>query len=83
MIDVAVKNSCIIFLEEVWESQKKYGNVKKYFGTKIGFINYLKPMITYKKLEMASEAIKYWEEVYKEEGIFDYLLDNEIEELLM
>lgn len=40
-------------------------------------------MVHHKKIEMASEAINYWVEVYKEEGIFDYLLDEGIEELLM
>ncbi len=40
-------------------------------------------MIEYKKIEMASEAINYWMEVYKEEGLFDFLLEMDIEELMM
>ena len=52
-------------------------------GSKIGFIHYLKPMIENKKIEMASEAIHYWMDVYKEEAIFDFLLDYDMEELLM
>lgn len=32
---------------------------------------------------MASEAIKYWENIYKEEGVFDFLLEAKQEELMM
>ena len=40
-------------------------------------------MVALKKIEMASDSIKYWIDVYKEEGIFDFLLEHELEELLM
>lgn len=32
---------------------------------------------------MASDSIKNWYEAYKEENVFDVLLNNDCEELLM
>lgn len=40
-------------------------------------------MLEKEKYEMASEAIKNWYEAYKEENVFNILLDNKCEELLM
>ena len=83
LLDIAVFNNCAIFLEEMWDSNKKFGNFKSFNGPKLGFIYYLKPMVKYKKIEMASEAIKYWQDIYKEDGLFDFLLENDIEELMI
>lgn len=83
IIEVAVQNNCHLFLDEVWNGNHTFGNFKTSFGPQISFIHYIKPMITFNKIEMASEAIKFWENVYKEEGVFDYLLENKQEELMM
>lgn len=84
LIELAVKNNCSIFLEEIWEESKKFGDYKKNKNTvKLCFVNILVPMIEYKKIQPASDAIKYWSEVYKEEGVFNILLDYKEEELLM
>jgi hypothetical protein len=40
-------------------------------------------MIEFSKFEMASDAIKNWYEAYKEENVFDELLNCGCEELLM
>ena len=78
MLDTAVNHNCSFFLEEIWESNKKFGNFKLKSGSNLGFIYYLRPMIKYKKIEMASEAVKYWVDVYKEEGLFDFLIEMKI-----
>ena len=84
LLDLAIKSNCSIFLEEMWENSKKFGGYKSNKNaSKLSFINYLYPMLENKKIEMASEAIKYWSEVFREEGIFDILLEYKEEELLM
>jgi hypothetical protein len=40
-------------------------------------------MLKHDKLEMASEAIKNWCDAYKEENIFDTLMQHGQEDLLM
>jgi hypothetical protein len=49
----AVKNDCCLFLEEVWESTRKFGNVKNFYAPKISFSKYIEVMIKEEKFEMA------------------------------
>ena len=83
LMECAVQNDCSIFLEEVWESTRKFGNLKNFYAPKIGFSKFLEVMISNSKYEVASDAIKNWYEAYKEENIFDLLLKHKCEELLV
>ena len=82
ILKCAVFRDCSIFLENVWESSKKFGNLKNYYAPKISFSKYIACMLEEGKFEMASEAIKNWYEAYKEENIFELLVDKN-EELAM
>jgi hypothetical protein len=53
ILDLAVANDGGIFLEEVWESFRKFGNFKNYYAPKISFSKYIESMLKYNKLEMA------------------------------
>lgn len=79
----AVKNDCSLFLEEVWESTRKFGNIKNFYAPKISFSKFITCMIEEGKFEMASEAIKNWYEAYKEENVFTILFSYRCEELLI
>ena len=78
----AIKGDCSFFLEEVWESTRKFGNIKNFYAPKISFSKYISVMLDEGKFEMASEAIKNWFEAYKEENVFEILV-NKNEELAM
>lgn len=84
IIDVAVKNDCSLFLEDAWlMDHDSNENAQRFYACNVGFISYVRVMIKYKKYEMAAEAIKNWILVWKEESLFDILLDYDLEELLM
>lgn len=78
----AVVGDCSFFLEEVWENSRKFGDVKNYSAPKISFSKYISCMLEEGKFEMASYAIKNWRGAYKEENIFEILVDKN-EELAM
>lgn len=82
MLKCAVIGDCSFFLEEVWEVTRRFGNIKNYYAPKISFSNYITCMLNEGKFEMASDAIKNWFEAYKEENIFEILVDQN-EELAM
>ena len=69
-------------MEEVWENSRKFGDVKNYSAPKISFSKYISCMLEEGKFEMASYAIKNWRGAYKEENIFEILVDKN-EELAM
>lgn len=73
----------LFIFREVWESTRKFGNVKNFYAPKISFSNYISTMIEEHKFEMASDSIKNWYEAYKEENVFTILLKNSCEELMM
>jgi hypothetical protein len=90
ILDWAVENEGNLFLEyllnnfrEVWESFRKFGNFRNFYAPKISFSKYIEIMLKHEKLEMASEAIKNWCDAYKEENVFDTLMQNGEEDLLM
>ena len=76
ILSYAIKNDCQIFLEEVWESTRKFGNIKNFYAPKIPFSKYINIMLDEKKYDMASYAIKNWFEAYKEENVFAILLEK-------
>ena len=76
MLSYAIKNDCQIFLEEVWELTRKFGNIKNFYAPKIPFSKYISIMLNEKKFNMASYAIKNWFEAYKEENVFPILLEK-------
>mgnify|MGYP007031265131 CR=1 FL=1 len=53
ILDWAVANDGGLFLEEMWESLRKFGNFKNYYAPKISFSKYIEYMLKYKKYEMA------------------------------
>lgn len=74
IINCAVIGNCSIFLEDVWESTKKYGNLKNFYTKRITFSTYIQIMLENGKYEMASYAIKNWYDAYKEDGIFEKIV---------
>ena len=73
IIECAVEGDCTIFLANIWESSKKFNNI---FWVKISFYKYLLIMLDKEKYKMASEAIKTWPDAYKEENIFELLINH-------
>jgi hypothetical protein len=53
ILEWAVSNDGSLFLEEMWESYRKFGNFKNYYAPKISFSKYIESMLKYNKLEMA------------------------------
>ena len=41
------------YFREVWESTRKFGNVKNFYAPKISFSKYIEVMIKEEKFEMA------------------------------
>ena len=80
IIECAVEGECTIFLADIWESSKKFFGINN--TVKISFYKYLIIMLEKGKYKMASEAIKTWTEAYKEENIFELLI-NQNEALAM
>lgn len=76
IIKCAVEGNCSLFLEDVWESTIKYGNLKIKYGKKIPFSQYIQIMLDNNKYDMASYAIKNWYEAYKEESIFERIVEK-------
>ena len=81
-MNCAVRGECSFFLEEVWDSTKKFGDIQNYSAPKTSFSKYISCMLENEKFEMASYAIKNWIGAYKEENIFEILVDKN-EELAM
>lgn len=82
ILNCAVRGECSFFLEEVWDSTKKFGDIQNYSAPKTSFSKYISCMLENEKFEMASYAIKNWIGAYKEENIFEILVDKN-EELAM
>ena len=61
---------------------KKFGDIQNYSAPKTSFSKYISCMLENEKFEMASYAIKNWIGAYKEENIFEILVDKN-EELAM
>ena len=76
IIECAVEGDCTIFLAKIWESSKKFYGINNIFSVKISFYKYLIIMLDKGKYKMASEAIKTWPEAYKEENIFELLINH-------
>ena len=76
IIECAVEGECTNFLSNIWESSKKFYGINNIFSVKISFYKYLTIMLEKGKFKMASEAIKTWPEAYKEENIFELLINH-------
>ena len=76
IIECAIEGDCTIFLAKIWESSKKFYGINNIFSVKISFYKYLIIMLDKGKYKMASEAIKTWPEAYKEENIFELLINH-------
>lgn len=83
LLETAIKNNCAIFLENIWESSMRFEGLSSIHSAKFNFSLYIEKMIIHQKYEMAREAIKYWSETYKQENVFEVLMENENEELMM
>lgn len=78
----AIRGDCSLFLEEVWNNTKQYGSFNTFSSPKLSFSQIIDCMLKEGKWEMASNAIKYWSEPYKEDNVFEILV-NKSEELAM
>ena len=76
IIECAVEGECTIFLADIWETSKKFFGINNIYSVKIGFYKYLTIMLEKGKYKMASEAIKTWHDAYKEENIFELLINH-------
>ena len=81
LVDLSIQNRNMIFLEETWEYSSIYGMVNN--TPNLHFYTYLRIMLETKNYEMASDAIKNWENAYKQENIFEILFSFECEELMV
>ena len=75
IIECAVEGECTFFLTNIWESSKQFYGINNIMPVKISFYKYLSIMLERGKYKMASEAIKTWTEAYKEENIFELLIN--------
>ena len=75
ILECAVEGECTIFLTNVWESSKQFYGINNIMPVKISFYKYLTIMLERGKYKMASEAIKTWTDAYKEENIFELLIN--------